>query len=59
MSDKQRLICSVCRGSAFDREQGRIDSRFGFTSHKVNILICKQCRFVMLFGEGRSIFDFD
>ena len=59
MSSDQRLTCPLCRCAEFDREIGRMDSDLGFTSHRMQIFICKQCRFVMLFGDGRSIIDFD
>ena len=42
----------------FERQESRQDSIWGFTSHKVLLLICARCRFVMHFYEGNSIFDF-
>jgi hypothetical protein len=29
------------------------------TSHKLILLVCQQCRFVMHFYDKRSIWDFD
>jgi hypothetical protein len=43
----------------FDRQQGRIDSRWGFTSHKLVLMICRRCGLVLQFSAGRGIFDFD
>ena len=51
--------CPVCGGMEFDRHESRQDSMWGFTSHKMTLLICARCRFVMHFYEGNSIFDFD
>ena len=56
---KQYLECPLCGNSQFRKEQGRMDSKWGFTSHKITLMICEQCRFIMQFSKGRSIFDFD
>ena len=45
--------------TGFDREQGRMDSRWGMTSHKLVLMICKRCGLVLQFSAGRGIFDFD
>jgi hypothetical protein len=49
----------LCGGTAFDRQQGRMDSRWGITSHKLVLQICQQCGLVLQFSAGRGIFDFD
>jgi hypothetical protein len=36
-----------------------MDSRWGFTSHKLVLKICKKCGLVLQFSAGRGIFDFD
>jgi hypothetical protein len=56
---KTQLTCPVCGGKDFDRQQGRMDSRWGLTSHKMVLMICKQCRLILQFSAGRGIFDFD
>ncbi|MFW9984354.1 MAG: hypothetical protein ACFFCB_06440 [Candidatus Odinarchaeota archaeon] len=56
---KQYLECPLCGNTQFRKEQGRMDSKWGFTSHKITLMICEQCRFIMQFSQGRSIFDFD
>ncbi|MFX0168218.1 MAG: hypothetical protein ACFE89_02570 [Candidatus Hodarchaeota archaeon] len=56
---KQQLQCPLCGGMQFHREEGRMDSRWGITSHKIVLMICEQCRYIMQFSRGRSIFDFD
>jgi len=56
---KQRLVCPLCQGTDFDREQGRMDSRWGMTSHKLVLMICERCGLVLQFSAGRGIFDFD
>ena len=47
------------RGTQFDEQKGRMDSRWGITSHKLVLKICKQCGLVLQFSAGRGIFDFD
>ena len=32
-----KMTCPVCGGTDLDREQGRMDSRWGLTSHKMVI----------------------
>lgn len=57
---QQRLPkCPLCGGQEFQKEEGRLDSKWGVTSHKLILLICQQCRFVMHFYDKRSIWDFD
>jgi transcription elongation factor Elf1 len=56
---KQRLTCPLCQHTEFDREQGRMDSRWGITSHKLVLMICQRCGLVLQFSAGRGIFDFD
>ena len=56
---KRRLTCPLCQHTEFDREQGRMDSRWGITSHKLVLMICKRCGLVLQFSAGRGIFDFD
>jgi len=51
--------CPLCGSHSFDKEEGRLDSKWGFTSHKVILLICNRCQFVLHFYDGHSIFDFD
>jgi hypothetical protein len=56
---KPRLTCPLCEGTEFDQEQGRMDSRWGLTSHKLVLKICRRCGLVLQFSAGRGIFDFD
>jgi len=51
--------CPLCGGTDFDRQASRQDSTWGWTSHKMRLLICTRCRYVLHFYEGNSIFDFD
>ena len=58
--EQQRLPkCPLCGGQEFQKEEGRLDSKWGVTSHKLILLVCQQCRFVMHFYDKRSIWDFD
>jgi hypothetical protein len=53
------LVCPLCKGREFVSERGRMDSRWGITSHKMTLMICLHCSLVLSFSGGRSIFDFD
>lgn len=53
------LRCPLCKGNEFQQELGRLDSRWGFTSHRMTLLICKNCRYILHFYDKNSIFDFD
>jgi uncharacterized protein len=65
MSDDERTDlpprprCPICGRDAFRREKGKIDSEWGMTAHRVEILVCESCGYVLLFYEGNTIFDFD
>ena len=58
-SARRQLVCPLCDGRDFDRQQGRIDSRWGITSHKIVMMICRNCGLILQFSAGRGIFDFD
>ncbi|MFO1540577.1 MAG: hypothetical protein ACKOTZ_09085 [Chloroflexota bacterium] len=58
-SAKPVLRCPLCTSTAFDRQQGRMDSRWGFTSHKLVLMICRACGLVLQFSAGRGVWDFD
>lgn len=53
------LKCPLCESTEFERQQGRMDSRWGLTSHKLVLMICRRCNLVLQFSAGRGIFDFD
>lgn len=54
-----QLSCPLCRGTDFQRETARQDSRWGLTSHRMTLMICRRCRYVLHFYDRNSIFDFD
>ena len=51
--------CPLCKGRSFQREEGRLDSMWGFSSHVMTLMICEQCQYVLQFYDGNSIWDFD
>jgi hypothetical protein len=53
------LRCPLCGGSDFQREESRQESRWGFTSHRMTLLVCTRCRYVLHFYDRHSIFDVD
>ncbi len=53
------LVCLVCDGREFEQQESRQDSRWGFTSHRMTLMVCMRCRYVMHFHDAHSAFDFD
>ena len=51
--------CPLCGNRSYRQERGKIDSEWGITAHRVVILICEQCGHILLFDEGRTMWDFD
>jgi predicted nucleic-acid-binding Zn-ribbon protein len=58
-ADAGRPTCPLCGNRTFRQEAGKFDSEWGMTAHRVRLLICDRCRYVLAFYEGNSIFDFD
>lgn len=50
------LRCLVCEGTDFQHEEAREDSRWGFTSHVMTLMVCTRCRHVMHFYDAHSFF---
>ncbi|MGD9130210.1 MAG: hypothetical protein PVH73_01385 [Candidatus Bathyarchaeota archaeon] len=59
MAEKKKLVCPLCKGTDFEKQEGKMDSKWGITAHKITLMICKNCRFILSFSKGRTIFDFD
>lgn len=53
------LACPLCGFREFQKEESRSDSRWGFTSHRMILMICVRCRYVLHFYDRHSVFDFD
>ncbi|MFP5341663.1 MAG: hypothetical protein ACLGIJ_01875 [Candidatus Limnocylindria bacterium] len=51
--------CPLCGNGSFRREAGKFDSAWGLTAHRVTLLICERCSYVLAFYDGNTIFDFD
>ncbi len=56
---RPQLTCPLCHGTEFQQEEARQDSRWGFTSHRMTLMVCVRCRHVLHFYDKRSIFDFE
>jgi len=56
---KKLPACPLCKGQRFRREEGRLDSMWGFSSEVMILLICEQCQYVLTFHEGDSIWDLE
>jgi predicted nucleic-acid-binding Zn-ribbon protein len=54
-----QLACPLCRCTEFQQEESRQESRWGFTTHRMTLLICVRCRYVLHFYDAHSIFDFE
>jgi hypothetical protein len=53
------LTCPLCRGTGFRREESRVESRWGFSSHRMTLMVCDRCRYVLHFYDKHSIFAID
>ena len=53
------LACPLCGCRDFQQEESRQDSRWGFTTHRLTLMVCVRCRYVLHFYDDHSIFDFD
>jgi hypothetical protein len=51
--------CPICDHRQYIRHKGKLDSEWGITAHRVDMLVCENCGYVLLFYEGNTIFDFD
>lgn len=56
---ERRPTCPLCGNGTFQQEEGKLDSKWGMTAHRVTLLICERCRFVLTFYDNNTIFDFD
>ncbi|MBU7004354.1 MAG: hypothetical protein HXS50_02220 [Theionarchaea archaeon] len=56
---QQQLKCPLCGSYNFEKQEGKMDSKWGLTAHRVTLMICSNCKFVMTFSKGRTIWDFD
>ena len=59
LGGKHLPMCPLCGNATFRREEGKFDSAWGLTAHRVEMLICERCSYVLTFYEGNTIFDFD
>ena len=49
------LVCPVCRGSSFRDEEGRLQTRWGMSSHVLTMKVCDRCSYVLLFHQGSGM----
>ena len=59
LGDRNLPMCPICDNNTFQQERGKLDSAWGLTAHRVTMLICDRCQFVLQFYDGNTIFDFD
>jgi uncharacterized protein len=59
LGDRNLPMCPICGNNTFRQERGKIDSEWGITAHRVTLLICQRCSYVLAFYDGNTIFDFD
>ena len=55
----RRPTCPLCANQSFRQEEGKFDSAWGMTAHRVRMLICERCQYVLTFYDGNTIWDFD
>lgn len=53
---KTPYTCLVCGHDKYTLEEGGLDSKWGASQHRTELVICKQCGYIMLFSKGRSWF---
>lgn len=56
---RPQLRCPLCGGMQFDQQESRQESRWGFTSHRMTLMICTRCTYVLHFYDKHSFFDVD
>ena len=59
LGDRNLPMCAICGNNTFRQERGKIDSEWGMTAHRVTLLVCQRCSYVLAFYDGNTIFDFD
>jgi uncharacterized protein len=52
-------VPAVREWHTFRQEEGKFDSAWGFTAHRVTMLVCERCSYILTFYDGNTIFDFD
>ena len=52
----RNLTCPICDGRSFDQQISREDSQMGFTTFRMQLLICRECSYVLHFAQGQSWF---
>jgi uncharacterized protein len=56
-SGQLRLQCPVCDGLEFETQESRQNGRWGLTSHRMTLHVCRECRYVLHFHDAHSIFN--
>ena len=52
------LSCPLCENTTFQREEsGRTAA--GPHSHRMTLMVCRRCRYVLHFYDEHSVFDLD
>ncbi len=54
---KLALQCIVCDGTDFEAQESREESRWGFTSHRMTLMVCRTCSHVMHFYDAHSMWN--
>lgn len=49
----------VGRIAHVDRHEARQDTRWGFMSHRIQMMVCQRCSYILHFYRHQSIFNFD
>ena len=57
--DRNVPTCPLCGGRDWQQEEGKLDSAWGLTAHRMILLVCVACSNVLFFYGGNTIFDFD
>ncbi len=49
-----QLECPVCHGTSFTQETGRMEGRYGYSTHIIDMMICSTCNYVFCFYSQDS-----
>lgn len=58
-SQSPQLACPLCQCTDFQQEEERTDSRWGWTTHRMTLMICTRCSYVLHFYDAHSFWDFE
>ena len=59
LGDRNLPMCPICGNNTFRQGARQDRQQWGMTAHRVTLLICQRCAYVLASYDGNTIFDFD